>query len=259
MGIVIIPLFLVAIYFLVDLYLHRQPLNESEVIRLARKRNRIKVIEGYSFSKSSIIANPSEKSAMFSGGELVKYNKEYFTMPATIAGLLKYKKHEWIVLAFIKDKMVSQVWWNKGPSAYSVSLLLSDDQIQRLVDDTKPDEIAILHNHPNPNPSSNPLNFLPSDTDIRSAELYGKIFATSGVRLLEFVCERGSSYLYYTSYVEKESEIQAIISEIKVNNDTSFFANYSLRKEIKRQTVAERVGSHQDCYSCKGDQIQPTA
>ena len=68
---------------------------------------------------------------MRSGGEFVDCDFHYREMPSRVASLLKFKKHEWIVVAFISSLLVRRLWWNKGPGRTQVrsfSLRLTADK-----------------------------------------------------------------------------------------------------------------------------------
>src|SRR5260370_24380890 len=99
----------------IDVLRNRQPLTPEEIRRLAAKWRRTRQIQEFAFCVQPRIANPAEKKAMDCTGESVACDLDYFEMPSRVAGLLKYKKHEWIVIAFIARKRVVRLWWNKGP------------------------------------------------------------------------------------------------------------------------------------------------
>jgi len=177
---------------------------------------------------------------MKSQGELVRCDLGYCDAPALIAGLLKYKKHEWIVIAFINAFHVRHLWWNKGPDGTMVWSFLRDHSLRATIKSLKPDCIAILHNHPNPNPSYYRMN-IPSEADLRSAGFYDGEFSKHGISLLEFICERGVPHLYYASFGDSVVPIEPIAEEIGRINGAGLFNNYSLRKELKRRTKAEQI------------------
>lgn len=99
----------------VDVYRHRHPLNGLEILALSRKRQRNRALSKFDFSTMPRPAVAAEKKAMKAQGEFVACDLVYRDAPARVAGLLKYKKHEWIVVAFINSLHVRQLWWNKGP------------------------------------------------------------------------------------------------------------------------------------------------
>lgn len=224
----------------IDVYRHRHPLTTQEMLTLARKRQRNRALSLFDFSTIQRAADPVEKKAMKSHGEFVRCDLRYRDAPARIAGLLKYKKHEWIVIAFINVFHVRHLWWNKGPDGTMVWSFLQEHSLRAAIKSLKPDSIAILHNHPNPDPSYYRMN-IPSEADLRSAGFYDAEFSTHGISLLEFICERGVPHLYYASFGDSVVPINPIIEEIGGINGTGLFKNYSLRKELKQRTKAELI------------------
>ena len=231
---------LIALLWAIDLFQHRHPLEKDELMRLAQKRRRNKALQEYNFSTVQIKADPADKKAMDSEGEFVSCDLDYHNAPARIAGLLKYKKHEWIVIAFITRRRVHQMWWNKGPDGTRVWSFLRDHSLRATIVALKPYTIVILHNHPNPNPSRYRMN-IPSEADLRSAGFYSGEFDKLGDSLLEFICERGTPHIYYAAFVDAVIPIQPIVAEIEEVNGTGLFANYWLRKELGRTTRADQI------------------
>jgi hypothetical protein len=185
-------------------------------------------------------AGAAEKKAMKAEGHFVGCDLSYRDVPARIAGLLKYKKHEWIVIAFINSYHVRHLWWNKGPDGTKVWSFLQDHSLKAAIHSFTPDAIAILHNHPNPDPSRYRMN-IPSEQDFRHAQFYDGEFSKHGISLLEFICERGAPHLYYASFAGSVGLIDPVIDEIEQINGTGILNNYSLRKELRRITKAEKI------------------
>jgi hypothetical protein len=231
---------LVVLIWAIDVYRHRHPLSSEEILAVSRKRQRNRALSMFDFATIEQPADAAEKKAMRGQGEFVGCNLPYRDAPARIAGLLKYKKHEWIVIAFIKSLHVWQLWWNKGPDGTMVWPFLGDRPLKAAIESLKPDSIAILHNHPNPDPSYYQMN-IPSEADLRSAGLRDGAFSERGISLLEFICERGVPHLYYASFAESVVPICPITLEVQKANGTGILENYRLRKELKRRTRAEEV------------------
>lgn len=224
----------------VDVYRHRHPLSNQEILVLSKKRQRNRALLKFNFSTLPRPADSVEKKAMKSQGEFVDCDLGYGDAPARIAGLLKYKKHEWIVIAFINSFHVRHLWWNKGPDGTKVWSFLRDHSLKTAIRSLRPEAIAILHNHPNPDPSRYRMN-IPSEADLRSAGFYDGEFSKHGTSLLEFICERGVPHLYYASFADSVVPIDPITDEVQKLNGSGIFRNYSLRKELKRTTRAEQV------------------
>jgi len=232
-GIIILAL-------VIDIYWHRHPLNEQEVHQLSRKRQRNSALSKFDFSTMPQPADPVEKKAMRGQGEFVVCDLHYRDAPSRIAGLLKYKKHEWIVIAFINSFHIHCLWWNKGPDRTQVWSFLQDHSLKSAINSFDSDSIAILHNHPNPDPSRYRMD-IPSEADLHSADFYDEKFSQEGISLLEFICERGVPYLYYASFTDSVVPFEPIVDEILKVNGTGIFKNYLLRKELKKTTKAEQV------------------
>ncbi|MGO8928322.1 MAG: hypothetical protein ACLQU3_15750 [Limisphaerales bacterium] len=231
---------LLALIWAIDVYRHRHPLNNEEILSLSRKRQRNRALSVFDFSTIEQPADAAEKKAMRGQGEFVGCDLPYRDAPARIAGLLKYKKHEWIVIAFINSLHVRHLWWNKGPDGRMVWSFLADRALMAAIESLKPDSIAILHNHPNPDPSYYQMN-IPSEADLRSAGFRDGAFSDRSISLLEFICERGVPHLYYASFAESVVPIDLITHEVQGANGTGILDNYRLRKELKRRTRAEEV------------------
>ncbi len=230
----------------IDLFMHREPLAADELVQLAEKRQRNAALSEYSFSMLSHLASPSEKKAMKARGEFVKCDLEFFDAPVRVAGLLKYKKHEWIVIALISAKKVGYLWWNKGPDGTQVYSLIDHQTLKSVIETLQIDSIAILHNHPNPNPSRYTTS-QPSERDLQTAEKEQEALGAIGISVLHFVCERGMPYLYYAGFTPTLVPIAPILSEIDLANGVSILGNYSLRKELKRKTLAEQIAGGLSC------------
>ena len=118
--------------------------------------------------------------------------------PSLAAALLKYKKHEWVLVAFEKDKQVGLVWENKGPDNTQVPLYLPSDQVQMTARREASTSVLVFHNHPNPDPYHFDA-LRPSDQDHKSATQMASFLNPCGVNVLEFVCERGRFIEYFRS------------------------------------------------------------
>jgi len=235
--------------YVIDVYSNRHPLDQNEIKILAEKRRRDRAIEDFKFCTLQRVASPEEKKGMKGKGHFVRCDMDYFITPSRIAGLLKYKKHEWIVIAFIINKKVKTLWWNKGPDSTTVRSFLSDHELNKALNTFEPDTLAFFHNHPNPDPSRYRAN-LPSDADLNSASLYHRKLGTKGITLIDFISERGVPYLYYAGFHDSVVPVDPIMSGISQINGSGILKNYSLRKELRQTTKGEQIpggkvgGSH---------------
>ncbi len=231
---------MVAAFFAAHIYANRHPLTEEEIARLARKRQRNHALREYKFTELPEQIASDAKSAMKAAGEFLSVDYSFFEAPAKIAGFLKYKKHEWLVVAYVSNMRVSRLWWNKGPDGTRVWLRLRDDAFQESLNSIKPNAVAIFHNHPNSNPNHYQNN-QPSDADIRSAEYFDDLLSMHGVNLLEFICERGVPHLYYASFDDRSFLDKPWVSDIMARNGRGAFENYALRMDLFWPTKADRV------------------
>jgi hypothetical protein len=240
----------------IELFQNRHPLTAEEVIQLAQKRRRIRALFEYRFGSQQRLADPAEKKAMNSNGEFVALDIDFSHAPARIAGLLKYKKHEWIVFAFVRRKRVTNLWWNKGPDGTQVWLFLEEDTLEKTIQSLKPDAIAIFHNHPSSRkPVGRDTDFLtralmsvardldqfPSRADLETADSFQQHFASRHISLLDFICVRGIPHLYHAAFSDDVFPVQPIIDEIDSMNGTGIFGNCSLRRELKRRTRTDHI------------------
>ena len=139
---------------------------------------------------------------MKADGEFHILNERLYKFPAIAAALLKYKRHEWIILGFEKNRVVDKMWINKGMDRFQVHLYIPMQGVANIAKDGGYSSVLVLHNHPNANPAyydhSNP-----SSQDIKSANEWASILTANGINLLEFICERGMHYQYFAIYADK--------------------------------------------------------
>lgn len=231
---------LVTLLFAVDVVRNRHPLDAEEIEALARKRQRKAGVRLFAFSTAPLPADPADKRAMRGAGEFVWCDAPFWQTPAWIAGLLKYKKHEWVVIAFVSACRVRLLWWNKGPDGTRVWSLLDDHTLVRLVRQLDADAVAWFHNHPNPDPRLYWM-LAPSDADLESAASRAAMLDELGVSLLDFVCERGVPHLYFARVGELTVPTRPIVREIERANGRSVFRNWLLRRGLRRRTAADRI------------------
>jgi len=209
-----ILVFISSIFILI----HLRPLTQDEIKKVVDKRRNNKIREYYSYDKNEYSINKDFKKRMKPDGKLYQHNEKLFDFPSTASALLKYKKHEWIIIAFEKNKHITSFWVNKGFDRSSVSAQLSAEEIAELAKNDNYTSILIFHNHPNSNPNHYDCSN-PSDQDIKSANIYASVLNKSGLNLIEFICERGSHHEYYLSPSNTFYPVLSIISAIdKVNN-----------------------------------------
>jgi hypothetical protein len=229
------PFLLFFLVWVQDIFKNRHPLNADEVFELARKKQWNHFLATYSYSSIPRNADPTAKKAMKASGQFVRCDLRYFELPSSVAGLLKYKKHEWVVLVFVKEFHAEYLWWNKGKDGTSVSPYLRGGHLENALRLYRPDTLIRLHNHPNPNPSKYRTN-LPSQQDLKSAEYFSGLLSEKGISFLDFVCERGVPHLYFAFFNSSLSPVERYVEEISGKNNSGIFANIGLRRELALRT-----------------------
>jgi len=207
-----------------------RPLNEREIYQLAHKRRNKAIHSYFSFCYSGAIVNREFKRRMNPDGELYPINEDVSTFPATAAALLKYKKHEWVIIGFERHKKVILMWINKGLDRKHACVGLPDPIILKIALENNITTVLLFHNHPNPDPHYL-ICSAPSDSDIRSAKRLANVLNQNNINLVEFVCERGVAYKFFLSPTSTFYPLYMFIDDIKSVNNKSVFKNLSLHYE----------------------------
>lgn len=169
---------------------HLKPLTDRQLEKLASKRRKRAIRKYFRFHGLEYLPDLDFKKAMSVQGNYYRVHYHLYDTPSRIAALLKYKKHEWIVVAFEKNKIVEMLWLNKGFNRMSVSLSISLDLLSSTALKNKYSSVIIFHNHPNPNPRIY-SNIIPSKVDKESARVWANFFNLKRINLIEYICERG--------------------------------------------------------------------
>jgi hypothetical protein len=207
-----------------------RPLNDTEVIKLAIKRRQKALVEYFKFNLHEVKVDKAFKKSMNGVGQFYKLHEDLCHFPSIASALLKYKKHEWVMIGFEKERMIDLVWINKGQNNQSVTMSLSPDELIHYIDRNNYSSILIFHNHPNSNPSRCTCHE-PSPQDVSSAKHYAEIINLHGANLLEFVCERGRAYQYYESFAEVFFPVASYQDEVESQNGSSVIDNLRLHFE----------------------------
>jgi len=195
--------------------------------KLSFKRRGKAIFQYFSFDHHEYNVDKNFKKRMSPNGKFYGINERLHNFPSTAAGLLKYKKHEWIIIAFEKNKTISSCWLNKGFDRSGVSPHLSVNDLIGIAKREAYASVMIFHNHPNSNPNHFDCS-KPSQQDIKSANEYGSKLNNSGINLLEFVCERGKHHHYFTKYSDLFLPVSEFLKEVRNQNGKSRFGNLSL-------------------------------
>jgi hypothetical protein len=209
---------------------HLRPLNISEIRSLANKRRKKDIKNYYYFPRKEMQPNIGFKKKMNPNGAFYRVNETLTLFPSIAASLLKYKKHEWSIIAFERNKTVDLIWVNKGSDNKSVPILLTVEQIIDISRNQNYTTVLKFHNHPNSNPRYYDCT-RPSDQDLKTAKFFGDTLNQFGINIISFVCERGIHYKYDSSIADSFCPISTYINSISMINNSSRIANLSLHLE----------------------------
>ncbi len=215
---------------LVFVLTHIRPLTEDEVIQLAKTRRGKEVRSYFYFDQAQTSVNMEFKKKMSPEGKFHRIRKELAGFPPVAAALLKYKKHEWIIVGFERNKQVELIWLNKGTSRESAYILLSAEQMAAIGKQEECTSVFVLHNHPNTDPNSYDCRG-PSPQDLTSAKHYADVLNKEGLNLVEFVCERGRHYEFHLSAADTFLPMGRYVADVSVVNGKSKLRNLLLHCE----------------------------
>lgn len=218
----------IALLFL-SIYLTR-PLSQGQIQSLAKKRRANKIKAYFNFTSLQFAMDTILKKAMQADGSFINVNFPVKDFPSIAAAMLKYKKHEWVIIAFEKNQLINLVWANKGHDRSSVDLFLTPDQIIKTASKHNSSSILIFHNHPNSNPKYYDCS-KPSIEDIRSAEAYAFALSSNELNLIEFVCERGNHHQYFKVVSDQFFPVQNFTRTLNKSNNKSKLSNVVLHLE----------------------------
>jgi len=220
--------------------LHLDPLTKEHVLDLADQRRRSYLANYFRFTPGQVGVNGRFKSSLKPDGKFYTVSEPLREWPRIAAGLLKGKKHEWIVVAFEREQRIVLVWANKGPNNSTVPLGLPMDSVVAMAKERGCSSILISHNHPNSHPRYYDCT-TPSQTDLDSAKHWQSILFTVGLSLIEFVCERGRAYEYWRAYCGSFAPLTAFVNRIQRLNGQSRWENLKLHWQRVFHTSAERL------------------
>lgn len=114
------------VILIIFILLHLRSLSEDEVKELGIKRRNKGITKYYTHNAVQYIGNREAKKAMPQYGGYFPVDWGFDIAPPIIASLLKSKKHEWVVVAFEKERNVQYLWMNKGSDKSSVGIGVTD-------------------------------------------------------------------------------------------------------------------------------------
>ena len=206
---------------------HLRPMTDYEIKQLGTRRRHKQIRTYFSFNSRGFNVDKGFKKRMNPNGEIYKINEAISVFPSIAAALLKYKKHEWIIIAFESQRNIDLIWLNKGFDRSGVSPYLSIESMINIANRENHTSVFILHNHPNTNPNYYDCR-RPSTKDIESAKEFARVFNRNGINLIEFVCERGMHYEYFLSAADSFLPLSEFLMAINRVNGLSKFKNLFL-------------------------------
>lgn len=99
---------------LVFVFTHLDRLTESEVGQLAFKRRKKQVRQYFTFHDGQTAVSTEFEARMAPAGTFYPISCGLSEFPSIAAALLKFKKHERLIVAFEKAKQVSLIWASNG-------------------------------------------------------------------------------------------------------------------------------------------------
>lgn len=211
------------------LFSFSKPLDGDQISKLALKRRGRRIIR-YFFQTRGYIPSKQFKSSLKPDGKLYQIDLDMAHVPYFVANLLKYKKHEWSVIAFIGNREAKYLWANKGPDRSQVTLL-SINSIINTAKNNHCDVIMAFHNHPAHDPQHYSYR-KPSNMDLQTADRFSQLLNSIDISYLDHVCERGRPYRYCLKPSETLHPFQAIQEETTKENMQGRMAHIKLHFEL---------------------------
>jgi hypothetical protein len=225
---IIVITVLVPLLYLLYFWINSEILTVNEINELASSQRFWDTFNYLGFTETLLEVNKEFKSTLNKNGQLYSCDEPLNSFPSIASALLKGKKHEWIIFAFAKNKIVYSFYTNKGNDNQSVAPNLNSDYIIKIAKDGGADMVLEFHNHPN-------AVLAASQQDITSANYFGEIFTTNSLNFSAFISGAGRFHQYGWWFTETFFDINNYLERIKRGNGTSRSVNFDLRKEMKRK------------------------
>jgi len=209
---------------------HLRPLSQLELQDMAVRRRKRAIRRYYQYSASPAQMDPEFKRRMKAKGELCAVSEPLRSFPSIAASHLKYKKYEWMLVAFEKHGHVECMWLNKGERA-SVGPRLQFEGLLDLGVKEHYTSILVFHNHPSSTRASNPFDVVPSKSDVDLAEAWGRRAGELGLSVASFICYRGIAGAYKIKCPDSFLPVTACLSDLDSANGKSKFKNLWLHCE----------------------------
>ncbi|MFH1729797.1 MAG: JAB domain-containing protein [Pseudomonadota bacterium] len=218
---------------------------DYDSIKIVGESKRLSDIKNYYLKKSAGFFDSTgikKTWNKFQAGEFLKVDFSLNVFPGIVSAFLNGKKHEWVIIGFVSKLNVKMIWIKKGDRR-RVLLGLDNEELISLARENNADTVVILHNHPNPNARIYNCS-KPSAADLGSAGRIARALNSAFITLLEFVCERGSSYLFFLAPSRKCFPLEQYYKAIMADAGKFAFTNILYRLQylfFKRRTNSHYV------------------
>lgn len=209
---------------------HLRPLSQLELQDMAVRRRKRAIRQYYQYSTSLVDMDLHFKRRMKAKGELYPVSEPLRLFPSIAAGHLKYKKHEWMLIAFERHGHVECMWLNKGERT-SVSPRLQFEGVLDFAMKGQYTSILVFHNHPSSTRASNPFDVVPSKADVDLAESWSRRAGELKLSVASFICYRGIAGAYKIKCPDSFLPVTEFLSDLGSVNGKSKLKNLCLHCE----------------------------
>lgn len=127
---------------------------------------------------------------------LTEWNGPVTKFPGAAASLLKFKRHEWLMVGLVKGTTVESVWIDKGADKHGVGCSIGIAGLAKKAAELGCDTLISIHNHPNPN-SRKYTTLTPSKQDYVCAQEWIGVLKAYDIGLVELICDSGVVREYF--------------------------------------------------------------
>jgi len=231
-----LPVFIIIEIILISvlisrIYVSPKPLNKEEIALLSKARKKQAEKSRLNFSTEHFEINPDYRQFLSSGGRWDEISVPYNKALAMAAELIRYKRHEWLILILASNTKCRFIWANKGNNNMSCYLSGTFDDIIEKAIQNGCGTIIDFHNHPCTVDFQGALS--PSDTDMNTAAKWAEKARAAGLNYICAVGVRGQFSVYYSSFDESIYPKSCTVEYIESQNGLSKSGNRALRRELR--------------------------
>jgi hypothetical protein len=226
------------------------PINDNQILSLILKIRKKRI--NYYFPTQPIVNHSQHrfkylKDFMEVDGGFIKVDIDRANITTAASYMLKYKRHEWLIIAFEKNNKIDLIWANKGESHFVPILLNVLDQID-ISNRYKYQSVYLFHNHPRFKLfNEKRLNSLkkvfdlfrvhPSQRDIDTMQTFSEIYKRYDINMISYICGNTQVNPLFFSISKKLLPFEIIEKEVSdlVNNIFKrpiFWYKYFTTKDI---------------------------